>query len=108
MQMIHRLPAVVTGVDDYAVAFAKVFVASDFRCGPEQVAEQGRVMRTGFSKRDDVLARRDQDVYGRLRVDVGEGIALLVLVDGGGRDASLDDFAEEATHDGTSVQDMSE
>ena len=52
-----------------------------------------------------MFAWRDEDVRGRLRIDVGEGIALLVLIDGGGWDASFDDFAEEAAHDAHSVQD---
>lgn len=105
MQMIHRLPAVVAGVDDHAVALAEALVASDLRCSPEKVAEQGGVMCASFGEGDDVLARRDEDVHRRLRIDVGEGIALLVFIDRGGRNTSLDDFAEKATHDGTSVQD---
>jgi predicted Zn-dependent protease len=36
---------------------------------------------------------------------VREGVALLVLVDGGGGYASVNDLAKEATHSDTSVQD---
>jgi hypothetical protein len=39
-----------------------------------------------------------------LGVDVGKGVAELVLVDGSGGNGSFNDFAEETTHSGTSVQ----
>jgi len=51
-----------------------------------------------------VLAWGDEDVDGCLRMDVGEGVALVVLVDGGGRDGAVDDLAEEAGHGVISVQ----
>jgi hypothetical protein len=43
-------------------------------------------------------------MHRRLRVKVREGIALLILVDGGGGDASVNDLAKEATHGAFSVQ----
>ena len=94
MEMVDGLAAVIAGVNDYAVALVETFVASDSGCGPEQVTQQGWVMCAGFGERDDVFSRRDENVHGRLWVDVGEGVTLVVLVDGGGWDASIDDFAE--------------
>jgi hypothetical protein len=37
-------------------------------------------------------------------MDVGEGVTLIVLVDGSGGDASFNDLAEQAAHGVTSVQ----
>jgi hypothetical protein len=37
-------------------------------------------------------------------MQVREGIALLVLIDGGGGDASVNNLAKDATHSGFSVQ----
>jgi hypothetical protein len=102
--MIHGLSAVFAGVDHYAVTFAEAFIAGDLGSSPEQVAEQGAVVRAALSERDDVLARRDENVHRRLRVDVGEGVAQLVFVDCGGGNASVNDLAKEATHSVFSVQ----
>lgn len=45
---------------------------------------------------------------GRLGVDIGERDALVVLINGLGGDGAFDDFAEETTHNGSSVQDVVE
>lgn len=50
-----------------------------------------------------MLARDDEHMDCGVGVNVGEGDALLVLVDAGGGDASVDDLAEEAGHIETSV-----
>ena len=102
--MIHGLAAILAGIDHHAVAVGEAFVAGDPRRGPQQVAEQRAVPFGAVSQRRDVLARRDQHMHRRLRVKVREGIALLVLVDGGGGDASINDLAKEATHGAFSVQ----
>ena len=104
VEMVDGLAAVFAGVKDDAVASGEVFLASDFGCGPEQVSEEGGMVRTGFGERDDVLARHDEDVHGRLGRNISEGVALVVLKNGRGGNASFNDFAEETAHDGTSVQ----
>ena len=52
-----------------------------------------------------MFAGRHQHMHGRLGVKIGEGVALLVLVDGGGGNASVNNLAKDATHGETSVQD---
>jgi hypothetical protein len=108
MEVIHGLSAVVAGVNDDAVALAQAFFAGYLGGDPDEVTEQSGVMSCCLGERGDVFARQDEDVYGRLRVDVREGIGLLIFIDGNGWDASLDDFAEKAAHDGNSVQDSEE
>ncbi len=101
--MIDGLAAVCAGIDHCAVALGEAFGAGDLGGGPEQVAEQGAVAFVAVGDGDDVLAGRDEHVHGGLGVDVGEGVAELVLIDGGGGDGAFDDFAEEAIHGVTSV-----
>jgi hypothetical protein len=50
-----------------------------------------------------MLAGRNQEMYWCLGMNVCEGVAAVVLVFGIRRDASLDDLAEKAAHDWTSV-----
>ena len=50
-----------------------------------------------------MLARDDEHMDCGVRVNVGEGDALLVLVDAGGGDAFVDDLAEEAGHNWFSI-----
>jgi len=104
VEMVDGLAAVGAGVDDYAIAFGEAFGFGDFGCGPEEMAEELFVIGIGFGERDDVLARGDEDVDRGLRMDVGEGVALVVFVNGGGGNGAVDDLAEDAAHGVTSVQ----
>ncbi len=104
VEMIHGLASVGTGVDDHAVAFVEVVGAGDAGGGPEQVAEQFAVAPGGLGHGDDVLARGDEDVDRRLRMDVCEGVAELILVEGGGGNAPFNDHAKEAAHGAFSLQ----
>ena len=104
--MIHGLAAVRAGVDHHAIALGEAFVAGNLGRGPQQMAEQRAIPLIAFGQRGDMFARRDQHMHRRLRIDVGKGVALLVLVDGGGGNASFNDLAEKATHGDTSVQEL--
>ena len=105
VDVIDGLAAVMARVDHQAIAFGQAIGAGNLRGGPEQMAKYGAVTFTDLVHRHEMFARRHQHMHRRLRVDIGEGVALLVLVDGCGGDASFDDLAEEATHNGSSVQD---
>ena len=95
VEMVHGLPAVFAGVDDGAIALGEALASGDLGGDPEQVAEEGarRIFLT-ICHGNDVLARGDEDVDRRLRVDVREGVAQIVLINGCGRNASVNDFAE--------------
>jgi hypothetical protein len=99
MDMIDGLSAIFAGVDYGAIALCQPFGAGYFGGCPMKMADQGVVLVAGVGDGCDVLARNDKDVYGRLRINVGEGVALFVLVDGFGRNTSIDDLAKETTHD---------
>jgi hypothetical protein len=104
VEMIHGLAAVRAGVDDHPIALGEALGAGNLGDGPEQVAEESAVTLFALGQRDDVLAGSDQHMYRRLRMKVREGVALIVLVDGGRGYASVNDLAKEATHGETSVQ----
>jgi len=103
MDVVDGLAAVLAGVDHGAIALRQSFGAGNLRGCPMKMADEGVVFLAGMGNRRDVFAWNDKDVYGRLRIDVGEGVALVVLVDGFGRDTSVDDPAEEAAHCGFSL-----
>ena len=63
-------------------------------------ARQRIVVRIQIVQRGDMTARNDQDVQGRLRVDIPDRNDLVILMDEASRDLSCDDLAEEAiVHD---------
>lgn len=99
MDMIDGLPAIFAGVNHSAISLRQSFGAGDFGGCPMKMADQGIVLLISVRNRRNVLARNNKDVYGRLRIDVGKGVALVVLVDSLGWNASIDDPAEETTHD---------
>ena len=102
--MIHGLAPVFAGVDDHAIAFGEPLGARDVGRGPEQMAEQRAIVFLALGERNDVFARGQQNMHRSLRMNVRKGIALLVLIDGGGGDTSVNDLAKEATHSAFSVQ----
>jgi hypothetical protein len=104
VQVIDGLPAVVSRVDHHAVSLGKIVLAGQVRPNPQQVAKQGRVLLACFSQRNKMFAGRDQNVNWRLRIDIGKSVAFVILVDSRRRDASFNDLAEKAAHNGTSVQ----
>jgi hypothetical protein len=104
MQMIDRLPTVFACVDDHPIAFDEPPFTGQIRPDPQQMAKKRRMILSRFSKRNQMFARRNQNMNGRLRMNIGKGVAFVILVNGCRRDGSVDDFAEKAAHDGTSLQ----
>jgi hypothetical protein len=107
MDVIHSLAAVFTRVDHRSIASSQSFGASNLSCHPMQMADQGAVLPACMGNGGDVLTRQDKHVHRRLRIDVGKSVALFVLVDGLGRDTSIDDPAKEAAHFGFSLHESS-
>lgn len=107
VDVVDCLAPVFSRVDDRAVSLRKPLCAGDLGRGPLQVSEEMLVVFLGVSNGRDVLPGDDEDVDGGLRLDVREGVAMLILVDGFGGNASVDDLAENAAHaeKSTGVQD---
>ncbi len=103
VEVVHGLTAIISRIDDGTVAAGQTLLTSDFRDRKEQMTQQGTVFRRGVGERADMLARHDEHMHGSVRMNVGEGDALGVLVDPGRGDASVDDLAEQATHNFFSI-----
>jgi len=96
VKMKNRLPGPAAGVDDRPVSaiFGESVVVSYARRNPEQVAKQRLVLLRRVIERFHVISGNHQHMRGRLRIDVTNNDATIVLknyVCGGG---SRDDFAE--------------
>ena len=103
VEMVYRLAAVFACVDYYAIAFREALFASQI-CGyPQQVTEEGGMFFARFGQRNEMFTGRNQEMYGGLGVNIGEGVTAVVLIFGIRRYASLNDLAEKAGHDRTSV-----
>jgi len=108
VEMVHGLATLFAVIDDNPVPIPEAVRTRNLSGGQQKMAEQCLVILSGRRKRIDVLAWRNQDMRGRLRVNIREGVALLILVNGLGWNRSFNDFAEEATHDVHSVQEAAQ
>ncbi len=86
VEMIDGLAAVRAGVDHHAVAVSETLVAGNLRRREQQVSEQPRMLFAGVRQRGNMFPGHHKKVHRRLRVDVAERDAAVVLVDGLGRD----------------------
>lgn len=98
MQMMNSLPAVGTSIHNCSIAAAEMLFSGEFFCDRMQVAQQSYVGCIYFCKRRDVLFGDNQQMHRRLRVNVGEGVGEIVVIELRRRDGSGDDFAEDAVH----------
>jgi hypothetical protein len=94
VEMLDALAAVGAGVDDGAIAFGEALLAGDFRGRAEQVADERLLFGGDLVEGVEVLAGHDENMHGSLRIDVGEGVAEVVFVNGLGGNFTLEDFAE--------------
>jgi len=99
VNVVDGLSAIFAGIDHGAIALGQPFGAGYFGGCPMEMADQGVVLPISVGNRRNMLARNNEDVYGGMGIDVGKGVALVVLVDSLGWNASIDDPAEETTHD---------
>lgn len=101
VQVLHGLSSIGAGVDDGAIAVVKALLCRDLRRSGEQLAEECggfAAELTGVEQTRDVFAGDDQNMHGRLRIDIRKRNHILILVDQFGRDGSVDDFAKQAAH----------
>ena len=99
MDVVYRLATVGSRIDDGAVSQREPFGARDFRSGPLQMTEEFLLCLLGESARGDVYSRVDKDMHWGLRLDIGKGVAVLILVDSFGRNGPVNNLAEDAVHD---------
>lgn len=94
VDVVDGLTAVIAGINDGAIAARKALGAGDVSRNPQQMTKKFLVFFFSFCGGCDVLPRYDENVHGRLWVDVCKGVALVVLIDGRRRNASVDNPAE--------------
>ena len=87
--------AVGTVVDHDAITGGEIELAGQVGCGEQQVAEQGLVGERRLVDPGNGFLGYDQNMNGRLRLNVVNGDAVLVLVGDLGGDFASDDFFEE-------------
>lgn len=93
--MVHRLPALFSGVDDDPIAVVQLPAAGNVGGGSHQMAEQWGVFGGCLCLRGDVLFGDDQQVGRGLGINVGKTDTALVFVHTIRWDLSLDNFAEQ-------------
>ncbi len=103
VQVVHRLATVFASVHNDAIALGKPLFAGELRGSQEQMAEQSPPVFVRLIDGADVLAGNEKQMYRRLRMDVGEGVDEVVLVDGGGGNLAFYDLAKDAAHGVVSV-----
>jgi hypothetical protein len=96
--MVYGLAAILARVDDYAEAIGEALVRSNLRCNTQEVTEKRTTFFIDLCQRIEVLARHDQYVNRRLRMNIGKGITAVVLIDRNGWNASIYDLTEKATY----------
>ena len=95
MQMGNALAGVGAVVDDEPVAAGELEFFRDDARHDEEMAELGFVVGGGFTDAWNKFFRDDQQMNGRLRLDVVDDDAAVVLVLDLGGDFAVDDFLEE-------------
>ena len=94
MQVKHALARPLAVVHHQAEGVAHALLLGDARRRVQQVAEDIAILRAGVRQPGDGLLGDHQDMHRRLRVDVPEGQAAIILIDDVGRDLAVNDLAE--------------
>ena len=94
MNVVHGLTTMLPGINDGAIALHQSFGTSNLCRSPMQMANQRIVLFPGMGDGSYVFARNNEDVDRGLWIDVGECIALGILIDSFRWNASIDDLAK--------------
>src|SRR5690606_10417951 len=109
MQVRHRLAGMRTVVYDEAKAIGELQLSGNHARGQEEMTEQRLVVGLGLADARDDLLGNDEQVYGRLRLDIVQDQAVLVLVLDSRRNLARDDSFEDGFHgDGGMKQDLAD
>jgi hypothetical protein len=95
MQMRYGLSGAHAVVQHSAKSVGNAALGRNFRGQQVDVADHRGVLRCGVAERDEVLARDDQDMRWRLRIQVLECHGVFILMDDPSRDLSSGDLAKD-------------
>jgi hypothetical protein len=97
--MGHRLAAIQAVVDDDAKSgVLKTFLSRHILRDEEQMAQERLISGRGSVNASDLAFRDDQKMSRRLRIDVVEGEAKVVLISNAGRYFPGDDLGKNGAH----------
>lgn len=96
MQMIHRLPALLTSVYYNPVTLIQPFFPRNSRRRTHQVAHQRGIFRYRLRRGTDVLFGNNKDMCRSLGIDIRKPNAKFVFIDPVGRNRSFNNLAKEA------------
>src|ERR1700721_547212 len=96
MQMMDRLSALVARIHNESVTSIEVQGTRSVCRSRHQKAQQRSIAGDALCQRGDMLFRNDQQMRGRLGIDVGKYNAAVGLVDPVGWDGARDDLAKQA------------
>lgn len=99
VQMLHRLCAIAATVGNHAeTALCDALLFGDDLDSLHHGGSDAGLIPCQFQNIRHVLFRYDQHMHRRLRVDIAEGVYMLILIDLRGRDIAGDDLAKQTTH----------
>jgi len=93
--MIDRLATLHTIVDDQPVALVESLFSGNLPGSQHQMSQQVTVRILGLLYHRDSLPRDDQEVDRSLRSHIVECDTLIILMDEGGRDGTVQDLVED-------------
>lgn len=96
MEVENRLSSAGADIKNGAVSLLDVALTGDLGGGQMAAADEFGVGGLGLFQSRKMLLGNDENVRGRLRVDVFKGENVVVLVNFLGRNLAADDAAEEA------------
>jgi hypothetical protein len=95
MQMENRLSTVTVGIyDDSVTVVRKASVARDLTSGHKQMTKGVPVLGGRLRERIDMFARDEQEMSWRLRADVAESDADIILINHGSGNFARDNPAK--------------
>ncbi len=95
MQVVYGLAAIIPCIDDDAITSFELIAAREVCGGRHQMAKQRLVFGHSFCLGRDMLLRDEQQMDGRLRVDVRETNAQLIFEHAVGWYGPGDDLAKQ-------------
>ena len=95
VQVWHRLAGARLAIDNEAITVGDAEFLRQLGRDEMQVAQQFPVFRFDILMRPDDLARDDQHVHRRLRIDVAKRQAAVILMDNVRGDLAIDDLLKQ-------------
>ncbi len=94
MQMVNRLTAIFTAVDDNSIAVGESGLFRDAFSGQQEMSHEGVIGRFGIRELGDRFFGDHQNMHRSLGINIFEGQTEIIFIDNISRNFAADDFAE--------------